>query len=193
MEQVDHMRRELAAAKAKAATAEARLGAETSNVSMLQEQVARLERIASDSVQQVVEPLQRQKEAAEHEALELARQLRLFEDERAQLEAEVMQQKRAMRELQAETKRVLARGVTDASFADTFEEVMQEEFAALRAAYEAKLEAQKEKSAALERDRRTEVARLLDDRRQERLVYEVKLGKLRAELALSSSSGAGAS
>ena len=69
---------------------------------MLQEQVARLERIASDSVQQVVE-LQRQKEAAEHEALEPARQLRLFEDERAQLEAEVMQQKRAMRELQAET------------------------------------------------------------------------------------------
>ena len=68
---------------------EARLGAEQDNVRMLSEQVVRLERVAGEHVRQAVSPLEKQKEAAEQEALELARRLRLFEDERAQLEGEL--------------------------------------------------------------------------------------------------------
>ena len=70
------------------------------------------------------------------------------------------------------------------TFADTYEEVMQEEFRALRAAYETKLEAARQQLGLLEIDRVKETATLTEAAKQVRVGYEMKLAKLKAQISL---------
>jgi len=116
------------------------------------------------------------------ELLTLQRKLRLFESEQTQLQQELERHQTQIKQLQEQKRELISANVDDTSFADTYEEVMAEEFRVMREAYEGKLSAAKDQIKALERDRKKEIDKLLIEHRTDRARDAQEIRKLRVRV-----------
>lgn len=133
-----------------------------------------------------------QKERAEQELAEAQQQMRIYQTEIAQMRDELSLQRQELEEVTAKKRDVMkkAQGVTDNTFADSYEEVMQEELDMMRGAFEKKISLLKEQLKMQSIKFSRELGETRDKLKSEKTALDVKLKRMTAQMESIAQSGA---
>ena len=99
-----------------------------------------------------------------------------------ELETEIAHKAQTIEKIQQEKRDLAKQNVTDDTFADTYEAVMQVEFETMKNALARRAGAAEERAEAIEKEYTAKIKDLLKAQKDERLVHEIKLRRATTEI-----------